>query len=121
MEKKYNCIPCNYSTSDKCDYNRHIQTSKHKRGGKGKPPTLKSYNCSCGHSYKHRSGLSRHKRNCNQDNPTTNPIPITEVVEVNDMYNININELILNPNISSIFIKQNMDGSIETTIIKTTA
>tara|TARA_B110000495_G_scaffold121909_1_gene105915 strand:- start:392 stop:745 length:354 start_codon:yes stop_codon:yes gene_type:complete len=80
---KYECIPCQFSVVKKRDYNRHLLTEKHKRGGMGKPLTLKSYNCSCGHSYKHRSGLSRHKKNCNQDNPiyTTPIIENTQMTE----------------------------------------
>jgi len=75
MDKKYNCIPCNYSTRNKTDYNKHLLTGKHKRGSTGKPPTLNSYNCSCGHSYKYHSGLSRHKKNCDPNNHThTTPI-----------------------------------------------
>ncbi len=67
MEKKYNCVPCQYSTNDKSDYNRHLLTEKHKRGmGKGKPDSSKIFFCHCGKSYKYRSGFSRHKKHCNQ-------------------------------------------------------
>ena len=27
----YNCLPCNYNTKNKTDFNKHIKTKKHKR------------------------------------------------------------------------------------------
>ncbi len=63
------CETCDYNTSRKSQYNRHIATDKHK---KRQISTIfnnfqqKSSNivCECGKSYKERSGLYKHKRQC---------------------------------------------------------
>ena len=66
--KKYHCIDCNYTTSKKSDYDKHILTAKHKRitmKVKKSPKNLpEMLTCECGKQYKHLSGLSRHKKQC---------------------------------------------------------
>lgn len=83
----YECINCDYTTSKKSDWNKHIITKKHKKlvsenpiaskktasvtGKSEKKKSIKSSNerkfvCeNCGHKYKFRSGLSRHEIKCN--------------------------------------------------------
>jgi hypothetical protein len=64
---KFECDVCDYSTSNKKDYAKHITTPKHM-----KMTTMVTYDdnkspymvCSCGNSYKYRQGLSRHKKTC---------------------------------------------------------
>ena len=58
---KFKCVVCKFYTNNRKDYKRHIETKKHKNNEKN-PPAV--YNCLCGNSYKHKSGLSRHKKNC---------------------------------------------------------
>jgi len=61
------CKKCNYSSRDKHDFNRHLNTTKHQNGNNGNmvvTPKTAEHICSCGKKYKHRSGLSRHKRKC---------------------------------------------------------
>lgn len=63
---KYICVKCNYSTNSKKDYNKHCTTRKHKKSTK---KDIKSdsveFKCTiCNKIYKHRSGLSRHKKKC---------------------------------------------------------
>jgi hypothetical protein len=66
--KKYNCKECNYTTSKKSDYDKHILTAKHKKitmDLKKSPKSLQQIlECECGKRYKHHSGLSRHKKQC---------------------------------------------------------
>lgn len=68
---KYECINCDFISSNKKDYNRHILTNKHKRihdieYDKKKPKIVPTeFTCKCGKTYKHMTNLSRHKRNCN--------------------------------------------------------
>jgi hypothetical protein len=63
----FECICCNYYTSRKSQYDRHLLTDKHKIL---QNPTLekfgskKTYTCSCGKSYKHSSTLYAHKKSC---------------------------------------------------------
>ena len=68
------CESCDYSTSRRSQYNRHIITGKHQI--LTNPNVLYSkkcvnYECICGKSYKHSSSLSAHKKTCNQQNNTT--------------------------------------------------
>jgi len=75
------CENCDYKCSRKCDYNKHIMTSKHKinDGQLQKSLTnLKKYVCSCGKEYSYRQGLYLHKKTCEKEE---------------DLYN---NEIIMN-------------------------
>jgi hypothetical protein len=65
------CEKCNFITSNKKDYNRHIQTKKHIVNHSGvfinqkKPQkTPDDCSCDCGKIYKDKSGLWRHKKKC---------------------------------------------------------
>ena len=72
-QKKYNCKKCNYSTSNKYDYNKHCTTSKHLKDNKKiakiakdtKIPKIpKKYTCEiCNRIFAYPSGLSRHTKN----------------------------------------------------------
>ena len=100
IRKEYSCKLCDYITSDKKDWNKHILTRKHKmvtndnkksaydngnniiflsnttslnNGNKSKKTekSQKSFICDiCNKSYKHRSGLSRHKKVHSKDDET---------------------------------------------------
>tara|TARA_B100000900_G_C20431455_1_gene655172 strand:- start:36 stop:935 length:900 start_codon:yes stop_codon:yes gene_type:complete len=67
IEKKYFCECCNYTTSKKYDYNKHLTTRKHEMMTKGlqKNSTKEQYICSCGKEFKQRQNLYRHKKKCN--------------------------------------------------------
>jgi hypothetical protein len=65
--KKFHCKTCNYNTSRKSQYERHLLTDKHCRL---QNPTSKKfqidkiYECDCGKAYKHSSTLYTHKKLC---------------------------------------------------------
>jgi hypothetical protein len=70
---RYYCEICDYKTSKKSNYETHIKTIKHLQGGhstifnQNKPflSQSKNYTCeNCNKSYKERTGLWRHKKNC---------------------------------------------------------
>ena len=69
MPNNFHCIFCDYSTSYKKDYTRHILTRKHKRmttelqTDDNLAPQEK-FICDCGSEYKYRQGLWKHKKNC---------------------------------------------------------
>lgn len=70
-DQKFCCKKCDFFTSDKQDFKRHKLTRKHiqqrngnKNGNNGNNACLFSCNI-CKKTYKHRSGLSRHKKKCN--------------------------------------------------------
>lgn len=65
------CEICDYSTSNKKDYKKHIFTRKHKNNDvlmTNHDNTIienpKTYDCECGKSYKYRQGLHFHKKTC---------------------------------------------------------
>ena len=70
---EYNCEPCDYVTSSKSDYNKHLNTAKHKRVTHGDKNDPKTHKCICGKDFKHRQGLWKHKKNCNLDSPSQTP------------------------------------------------
>jgi hypothetical protein len=61
------CECCNYSSSRKSQYVRHLETDKHKflqNPTSEKFQTDKLYTCDCGKIYKHSSTLYAHKKKC---------------------------------------------------------
>jgi len=66
IRKKYHCKFCDYVTSDKKDWNKHILTAKHKKSAKGvENKKFVEFVCKlCEKGYKYKSGLSRHKKKC---------------------------------------------------------
>jgi len=68
--QKFSCSTCNYYTSNKKDWGKHINTEKHINNTaliNSKITVLqniKEYKCQCGNIYKHRSSLSFHKKKC---------------------------------------------------------
>jgi len=66
---KFCCKTCNFESSKKNDYNRHILTLKHKRLMNTNDFTpfyaeQKIYVCDCGKQYKHLPSLYKHKKLC---------------------------------------------------------
>jgi len=63
---KYVCEKCDFISSNRKDYNKHVLTRKHKKTQKEQSQCLNiDFYCNyCGKIYKHRSGLSRHKNKC---------------------------------------------------------
>ena len=45
--QEFYCEKCDYTTSKKCDYDKHILTRKHINVDKCLPKSLKKYICSC--------------------------------------------------------------------------
>jgi hypothetical protein len=64
---KFICENCNYKTNNKYDYNRHINSKKHKNKCVNKQIYKNTYNCLCGKSYTHRSNYYRHIKICNYE------------------------------------------------------
>ena len=76
IRKDFICSKCNYITSDKKDFNKHLLTSKHKNNSfvdisfanlekkSEKSENIKIFSCVCGKNYKSRQGLYVHKKKC---------------------------------------------------------
>jgi hypothetical protein len=81
------CEKCNFITSHKTKYDRHINTRKHKMlTSTDEKRTTALFVCECGKSYKHRQSLSVHKRKCiylknNNENNENNEIEDDNSVE----------------------------------------
>jgi hypothetical protein len=80
--KKFSCENCNYYTSSKKDFNKHLMTAKHKMitsGNKKTPKIPNPHICECGKKYVFLSGLSRHKQKCtyNTEEEPENTIVLT--------------------------------------------
>ena len=103
--KKFECNICDYSTSRKSQYDRHLSTGKHKiLTNTNEKVQLSSniYSCICGKTYKHSSSLCGHKKTCNY----------TEEEKTNGQNNGGINnELVVQimNNVIAPLVKQSTD------------
>jgi len=80
--KKYVCEVCDFTSSNKKDFNKHLLTDKHKTNmnadkclqitPENTPENCDKFVCMCGRSYKHRQSLFRHQTKCNYKPETTN-------------------------------------------------
>jgi len=98
----FTCLVCDYTTSRKSHYDRHILTPKHQNetnetnlGTK----STKKYQCLCGKLYNSRTTLWRHKHICKLEIDNCN----NELNEFNEFSELNDKNLIL------LLIKQNSD------------
>jgi hypothetical protein len=73
--KVFVCKICDYTTSQKSHYDKHILTRKHKNSyiqlqnsyelnEKNAEIEVKRFTCTCGNKYKYRQGLYLHKKTC---------------------------------------------------------
>lgn len=77
--KKFHCIKCDFLTSNKYDFSRHLSTAKHKMDKKNAKNHKKNaraslvsddvsntnkFRCPCGRTYKYHSGLCKHRHKC---------------------------------------------------------
>ena len=86
--KQHSCEKCNYYTSSKKDFNKHLLTAKHKMITNGNEKSQKISNphmCECGKKYIFSSGLSRHKQKCTY---TTEEEPQNTIVITKEESNI---------------------------------
>ena len=67
-EPMFSCLLCKFNTGNKYNFNRHLTTAKHKKMtiiDKEREKDNKQYCCeNCGKRYKHRQGLSFHRKKC---------------------------------------------------------
>ena len=69
----FSCNLCDFSSCNKKDFNRHIETKKHIFNVsqcfsmEKTQKTPNQYQCQCGKTYKDNSGLWRHKKKCTKE------------------------------------------------------
>ena len=65
------CICCNYVTSRKSQYDRHLLTAKHINLTNPNKKVPDWHECDCGKKYKHLSSLCAHKKSCTFEKETS--------------------------------------------------
>ena len=93
--KKFCCKKCNYYSSRKSQYDRHLLTLKHEKITNDNNLEQKVPNefiCECGKKYDYLSGLSRHRKTCKGEKKETAIIENEENVDYKSMFLEMINE-----------------------------
>ena len=92
VAQNYSCEACNYNTSKKSSYDKHLLTAKHVSLTDLTPKATKSCSAhictSCNKVYKSRVGLWGHKKKClqelpaslSQNNPLPRPLPLEKIM-----------------------------------------
>ena len=99
------CENCYFKCSKASNYNKHLDTIKHKRlaeTSKKMPNDIhKSFECVCGAKYNHSSSLAKHKRNCIAIQIQLKAISVIEIKEeeTDDNESVNKKNDIQNKNI----------------------
>jgi hypothetical protein len=86
---KFCCKKCNYFTSRKSQYDRHLLTLKHEKITNDNNLEQKVPNefiCECGKKYNYLSGLSRHRKTCKGEKKETAIIENEENVDYKSMF-----------------------------------
>jgi len=73
VPENFICEKCDYITSRKSQYDRHILTSKHQNTYASVKVPHKKHICECGKEYGHRQSLHNHKKNCTFIDIVSNP------------------------------------------------
>ena len=76
--QNYLCDICNFISSNKTDFNRHLATQKHEKNVNSyqivtdsyqkTQKNVTSFQCDCGKTYKHKQNLYSHRKKCNFKN-----------------------------------------------------
>jgi hypothetical protein len=76
------CENCNFVTSNKKDYKRHLSTAKHRKlAGIDFTPQETIYECKCGKTYLYKASLFNHKKKCTYEEPQCQEIEEEEEKE----------------------------------------
>ena len=84
LQSKYFCESCDYITYKKCNYDKHQTSRKHYMTTAGLQKVAILVECDCGKSFKYRSGISRHHRQCSTE-PVKDKKFIRTLLEENEM------------------------------------
>jgi len=96
----FECIFCDYYTSNKKDYNKHLLTRKHKiliNPNNNILKNPKTFKCNCGKIYRHSSTLCSHRKKCNINDNENNYLHYDNDEDTNIQINENkfLQDLIL--------------------------
>tara|TARA_Y100000768_G_scaffold330457_1_gene269151 strand:- start:3611 stop:4474 length:864 start_codon:yes stop_codon:yes gene_type:complete len=97
----YNCENCDYHTSRKCNWEKHLLTRKHKILTDTDAIATKSsniYKCECGKVYNHRQSLFTHRKKCTTKKEEKNKIILKkkepDLSNISNLENLSNSELI---------------------------
>ena len=84
--KFFHCECCDYVTSRKSQFDRHLLTDKHNfLINPNKKVPDKIYTCECGKEYKHQTTLCAHKKNnCKYKKTNDQSLPENIIMNVDD-------------------------------------
>ena len=113
--EKFHCKLCGYNTCRKSQYERHLETDKHKNRTnetfetETKQKSSEKFQCLCGISFKSRTTLWRHKKNCNTNhNHNYTDIEIDTDIDEDNITIDNFQEL-TDKQMMMFILKQNMN------------
>jgi hypothetical protein len=115
IPSNFSCILCDYNTSNKKDYNKHLTTQKHKNRECETNTTKKSqhfvsnHQCFCGIVFNSRTTLWRHKKKCSEylKNDLANEEKQQQLVEYLLKENSEFKQLMLEQNKHMIELAKN--------------
>ena len=110
----FSCELCNYTTSKKYNYEKHLSTLKHKKqqnptkSYKKVAKVAKIFCCECGKHYAHRTTLYNHKKTCESVTNNDMQIIVKKLKELKEE-NKELKEAIddIKPNIENTIINKN--------------
>jgi hypothetical protein len=95
---KYYCEKCHYSTDLKNSYNKHLLSIKHLS------ENVYNFKCECNKEFQTKSGLSKHKLNCNI-RPIINQVINTPIVDIRTQIREVLNEILEKKDKSKVLLK----------------
>jgi hypothetical protein len=110
IPKNFGCNFCDYYTSNKKDYDKHLLTSKHKKNRNGSIKEVKEVNksqifdCICGKICKTHSGMWKHKQKCVSVQITNTEMTNKQTNDSEDLINYLMKE---NTEFKQLLIEQN--------------
>lgn len=121
--KIFSCIPCDYNTSNKKDFSKHLLTRKHQKetNGNNKIPTTE---CDfCKRQFTSRSGLWKHEKKCMMRNIKSENKKSSDKLIINDtskeVHNKKVDDIISqNKKLQELIIKQNERLEMQTNQIE---
>ena len=119
VAQEFCCMICDYTTSKKSSYKKHILTAKHYKNEKRYKKIQKVsqkllidphelHTCSCNKTFKYHSGLWRHKKNCFKTNIEPN-IEINKEKLIEDKPEGLNNNILMDKDIIMLLINENKE------------
>jgi hypothetical protein len=108
--ENFYCEKCNFICSKKSNWDKHLLTLKHLKDDQGLLFSVTKnaenaenlHQCKCGKIYKYKQGLSKHKKNCNEENKSITNVKLlnneNEIVHFLLKENSDFKQLLLEQN-----------------------